>query len=218
MTTIILCSVACAIMSYLLGSLSFAIIISKGVYKKDIRTFGSGNAGMTNILRTFGKKAAIATFAGDIGKGVVAVILSKVIFESFTDVLPIYGAYIGTFFAVLGHIFPLYFGFKGGKAVSVGIGTIFAIEPIIALFMIVVFFIAFAFSKMVSLGSICGALAYPILTFLYFYNTGENYIITTICAAIMGALVVFLHRQNISRIINGTEYRFMQKKKENDKK
>ncbi len=208
---IILFFLLCAIVSYLLGSLSFAIIISKLVYKKDIRTFGSGNAGMTNILRTFGKKAAALTFAGDIGKGIVAVVISKIIIENFTDFHAVYGAYIGAFCAILGHVFPLYFKFKGGKAVSVSAGTIIAIEPLLILPLIVVFFIAFFATRMVSVGSIVGAIAYPVLTFAFFYFRGENYIFATICAGLMALFVIYLHRKNITRIKEGTEYRFVKK-------
>ena len=115
----VLCGAACAAAAYLLGSLSFSIIVTRLLYHKDIRTFGSGNAGMTNVLRTFGKGAAALTIVGDIGKGILAVLLAKWAFGAFTAADPIYGAYIAAFCAVLGHVYPVYFGFKGGKAVSV---------------------------------------------------------------------------------------------------
>lgn len=120
----VLCGAACAAAAYLLGSLSFSIIVTRLLYHKDIRTFGSGNAGMTNVLRTFGKGAAALTIVGDIGKGILAVLLAKWAFGAFTAADPIYGAYIAAFCAVLGHVYPVYFGFKGGKAVSVATGTI----------------------------------------------------------------------------------------------
>lgn len=125
----VLCGAACAAAAYLLGSLSFSIIVTRLLYHKDIRTFGSGNAGMTNVLRTFGKGAAALTIVGDIGKGILAVLLAKWAFGAFTAADPIYGAYIAAFCAVLGHVYPVYFGFKGGKAVSVATGTIIAIKP-----------------------------------------------------------------------------------------
>ena len=118
----VLCGAACAAAAYLLGSLSFSIIVTRLLYHKDIRTFGSGNAGMTNVLRTFGKGAAALTIVGDIGKGILAVLLAKWAFGAFTAADPIYGAYIAAFCAVLGHVYPVYFGFKGGKAVSVATG------------------------------------------------------------------------------------------------
>ena len=114
--------VFCVLIPYLLGSLSFSVIVSKTLYHQDIRNFGSGNAGMTNVLRTFGKKAAALTVVGDIGKGVVAVLLAKWFFgsqlasEQSYFLGAIFGIYLAAFFAVLGHVYPLYFGFKGGKA------------------------------------------------------------------------------------------------------
>ncbi len=212
MPLILLYFVICALISYLLGSLSFSIIISTVFYKKDIRTFGSGNAGMTNILRTFGKKAAVATFAGDIGKGILAVTISKFIIDNFAQMHPVYGAYLGAFCAILGHVYPVFFGFKGGKAVSVSTGTIIAIEPMLILPLAIVFFVAFLPSKMVSLGSIACAAAYPVCTFAYFFYKGENYIFSTACSLVIAAFVIYLHRKNIKRIMDKTEYKFMQKK------
>ena len=208
----VLCGAACAAAAYLLGSLSFSIIVTRLLYHKDIRTFGSGNAGMTNVLRTFGKGAAALTIVGDIGKGILA--LAKWAFGAFTAADPIYGAYIAAFCAVLGHVYPVYFGFKGGKAVSVATGTIIAIKPVLILPLLAVFFIVFLCSKMVSLASICCAAAYPAVTFLYFhFVAGRDVVLTTCCAAVIGGLVIWLHRSNIQRIKNGTEYKFGRKKK-----
>ena len=214
MMKIVLYGAVCAAAAYLLGSLSFSIIVSKLLYHKDIRTFGSGNAGMTNVLRTFGKGAAALTLIGDIGKGIAAVLLAKWIFGTFTSAAPIYGAYIAAIFAVLGHVYPVYFGFKGGKAVSVATGTIIAIKPVLVLPLAVVFFTVFFCSKMVSLASISCAVAYPIVTFLYFFFVEKNNVIlTTCCAAAVSLLVIWLHRGNIDRIKKGTEYKFDKKKK-----
>ena len=200
----VLCGAACAAAAYLLGSLSFSIIVTRLLYHKDIRTFGSGNAGMTNVLRTFGKGAAALTIVGDIGKGILAVLLAKWAFGAFTAADPIYGAYIAAFCAVLGHVYPVYFGFKGGKAVSVATGTIIAIKPVLILPLLAVFFIVFLCSKM----------AYPAVTFLYFhFVAGRDVVLTTCCAAVIGGLVIWLHRSNIQRIKNGTEYKFGRKKK-----
>lgn len=210
----ILCGAACAAAAYLLGSLSFSIIVTKLLYHKDIRTFGSGNAGMTNVLRTFGKGAAALTIVGDIGKGVLAVLLAKWAFAAFTPADPIYGAYIAAICAVLGHVYPLYFGFKGGKAVSVATGTIVAIEPILVLPLMVLFFAVFFCGRMVSLSSISCAAAYPVVTLLYFhFFTQRSALLPTLCAAAVGALVIWLHRGNIERIKNGTEYKFVKKKR-----
>ena len=165
-------------------------------------------------LRTFGKGAAALTIVGDIGKGILAVLLAKWAFGAFTAADPIYGAYIAAFCAVLGHVYPVYFGFKGGKAVSVATGTIIAIKPVLILPLLAVFFIVFLCSKMVSLASICCAAAYPAVTFLYFhFVAGRDVVLTTCCAAVIGGLVIWLHRSNIQRIKNGTEYKFGRKKK-----
>ena len=156
----VLCGAACAAAAYLLGSLSFSIIVTRLLYHKDIRTFGSGNAGMTNVLRTFGKGAAALTIAGRyLAKGILAVLLAKWAFGAFTAADPgSDGAYIAAFCAVLGHVYPADFGFKGGKAVSVATGTIIAIKPVLILPLLAVFFnIVFLCSKMVSLASICCA-------------------------------------------------------------
>ena len=156
-----------------------------------------------NVLRTFGKGAAALTIVGDIGKGILAVLLAKWAFGAFTAADPIYGAYIAAFCAVLGHVYPVYFGFKGGKAVSVATGTIIAIKPVLILPLLAVFFIVFLCSKMVSLASICCAAAYP----------AAQQMLATCCAAVIGGLVIWLHRSNIQRIKNGTEYKFGRKKK-----
>ena len=209
----------CAVIPYLLGSLSFSIIVSRLLFRKDVRNYGSHNAGMTNVLRTFGKGAAALTLAGDIGKGVAAVLLAKWFFSAhLNDAIyyrgAIIGVYLAAFFAVIGHVYPLYFGFKGGKAVSVATGTIIAIKPVLILPLLAVFFIVFLCSKMVSLASICCAAAYPAVTFLYFhFVAGRDVVLTTCCAAVIGGLVIWLHRSNIQRIKNGTEYKFGRKKK-----
>lgn len=213
MLTTILWIVACAVLAYGLGSLSFAILVTKMLYRKDIRTFGSGNAGMTNVLRTFGKGAAALTIIGDIGKGIVAVLAAKWLFAQFAPVDPIYGAYVAAFCAVLGHLYPVFFGWKGGKGVSVAAGTIVAIQPVLILPLLVIFFVVFLCSKMVSLASICCAVAYPVVTYFYFSFAGHDQLMTTLCAAVMGGLVIWMHRSNIQRIAQGTEYRFGAKNK-----
>lgn len=206
---------AAAVVSYLLGSLNFAIIVSNVFYKKDIRTFGSGNAGMTNVLRTFGKGAAALTILGDIGKGVVSVLISKWFFTSCLALNVPSVAYISCICAVLGHLFPVYFKFKGGKGVSVAAGAIAAIEPILILPLVALFIIVVLCTKIVSLASILCALFYPAVTFGFaiIQQQSTTYIITvTLLALLPAALVVFMHKENIKRLIAGTEYKFGQKK------
>ncbi len=211
---ILMFGTASALVAYLLGSISFSIVVTKLMFNKDIRNYGSGNAGMTNVLRTFGKKAAAITFAGDVLKGIAAVSIGKVLFASFSQSDMMYGAYIAAFFAVLGHIYPVYFGFKGGKAVSVSSGAIAAINPLLIVPIIIVFAIAFLSTKMVSVGSIACAVFYPVCTLLYYvYMVGSVPVFPMVGSTTIALIVIYLHRKNIKRIIEGTEYKFLQNKK-----
>ncbi|MEG0178739.1 MAG: glycerol-3-phosphate 1-O-acyltransferase PlsY [Oscillospiraceae bacterium] len=213
MINILIASLMSALLAYLLGSINFAIIISKLCYRKDIRTFGSGNAGMTNVLRTFGKGAAAATLIGDIAKGTVGVLFGRTIFILISaDSNPLYGAYIAAIFAVLGHLFPVYFKFKGGKGVSVATGALLAIEPTLIIALVVIFLIVFLCSKMVSLASVICAISYPLLTFVLNIYRNTEVLIPTIFAFVIALIVIYMHRANIKRIITGTEYKFGTKK------
>ena len=221
-----------AIESYLLGSLSFSIIVSKGFYKKDIRTFGSGNAGMTNVLRTFGKKAAALTITGDVLKGTFAVIIARLLFMN-TPVLMIQryaftmfgreiffsnqlmmeiGLYIAVLGAVLGHMHPIYFGFKGGKGVSVVAGAMIAVTPITLLIALSIFFVIVFTTKIVSLGSIIAPPTYIIWTLCQVYITQTVSVPNLIAAVLFPSIIVWTHRTNIKRLLNGTEYKFGQNK------
>ena len=221
-----------AVEAYLLGSLSFSIIVSKGLYKKDIRTFGSGNAGMTNVLRTFGKKAAALTITGDVLKGTVAVIIARLLFlnSPVTEELhhafnmfgrEIYfsnnlnmeiGLYIAVLGAFLGHMFPLYFGFKGGKGVSVIAGSMIAVTPITLLIALSIFFVIVFTTKIVSLGSIIAPPTYIIWTLCQVYITQTVSVPNLIAAIVFPSAIIWSHRTNIKRLLNGTEYKFGQNK------
>ncbi len=206
---------AVAVAAYLLGSLNFGILISRCFYRDDVRKHGSGNAGSTNILRTYGKKAAALTLLGDMGKGVLAVILGRALLGwAFGDAaFGLYGGYVAAIFAVLGHLWPVWFGFKGGKGVAVAAGAILASNPLVFLALAAVFF-GFAFTtRIVSLSSIVVAACYPVFTALYSWYKGQPIWFVTICAGIMGGLVIWMHRSNIKRLLNGTEYKFGEKKK-----
>lgn len=220
-----LLSVAAALaIGYLLGSLMFGIIVSKGLFHDDVRSHGSGNAGSTNILRTYGKGAAILALAGDMGKGVLAVFLARwaacLIFGLPLDCA---GAAFGpegfnvgaaaAFAALLGHMKPLYFGFKGGKGVAVAAGTILAAAPRVFVVLLVVFVVVVGISRIVSLTSITCAVCYPIFTAVDCVLAGSSHtVFNTVCALVMAAIVVWLHRTNIQRLKNGTEYKFGSKK------
>ncbi len=204
-----------ALGAYLLGSLNFAIPVSKLLYGQDVRSMGSGNAGMTNVLRSFGKKGAALTMLGDTGKGVAAVLLGRgalLLLAPGADTL--YGAYVAGIVVILGHMFPLYYGFRGGKGVSTSLGVIIALQPVTAFILLGIFLILFGISKMVSLGSVIGIACYPVVTLLWcLFISGRDALFSTLCAALIAALVIWMHRANIRRILNGSEYRFGQKKK-----
>lgn len=221
-----------AVEAYLLGSLSFSIIVSKGLFKKDIRTFGSGNAGMTNVLRTFGKKAAALTIAGDVLKGTFAVLIARLIFANEPVILmdryafTMFGReifysnqltmeialYIAVLGAVLGHMFPIFFGFKGGKGVSVVAGSMIAVTPVTLLIALSIFFAIVFTTKIVSLGSIIAPSTYIVWTLCQVYITQTVSVPNLIAAIVLPSIIIWTHRTNIKRLLNGTEYKFGQDK------
>ena len=216
--TAFLIVLAVAAEAYLLGSVDTGILVSKYLYHDDVRTHGSGAAGMTNMLRTFGKKAAALTAAGDVLKGVAAVCLGRWLFGHLpadAAVSPYLGVYLAAILAVVGHSKPIYFGFKGGKGVLVGAGAALATEPLVCAALLVIFLIEVAITRIVSLGSIIIAALYPVGTLINLIACGANLptiVFSTVCCAIMAAMVIWLHRSNIERLKNGTEYRFGEKK------
>lgn len=207
-----------ALMGYLIGSIVFGVLISKAFFHDDVRTHGSGSAGMTNMLRNYGKLAAAGTAVGDVGKSVLVVFLAKEIFAALlpaSPLDPVCGAYLAGIFAVIGHCNPIFFGFKGGKGVLVGAGSALATEPLVCLGLLVIFLIQVSITRIVSLGSIIMAALYPVFTLCYLAWHGANLptlFFSGICTAIMGGMVIYMHRSNIARLRNGTEYRFGQKK------
>ena len=209
-----------AVIAYLLGSLNFSIILSEVVKKKDIRDSGSGNAGATNMLRTYGKKAAVGTMIGDILKVALGIIIAcaildvpmKYIFSNPADAAEIqrvmlYKEFAGLF-CVLGHIFPLYFKFKGGKGVAACTGMVIIVDWRIALILFVIFIGVILISKWISLGSIVIALLYPVLIFAFY----KNFILAAV-ALLFTAIVIVAHRENIKRLAKGTENKISIKNK-----
>ena len=208
-----------ALSGYLLGSILFGVLISKVLYNDDVRSHGSGNAGMTNVLRTYGKLAAVLTTLGDVGKSVAAVRLGRLLFTALlggqTALDPVCGAYLAAIFCMIGHSRPLFFGFKGGKGVLVGAGAALATEPLVCAVLLGIFLVEFAITRIVSLGSIIIAALYPVATLIHLLAHGADaatVAFSTVCCAIMAAMVIWLHRSNIERLKNGTEYRFGENK------
>ena len=214
----VLIAAVSAVQAYLLGSIDTGILVSKFLYHDDVRKYGSGAAGMTNMLRTFGKKAAALTAFGDVLKGVLAVCIGRWLFTLMpesTTLSPYLAVYLAAIFAIIGHLKPLYFGFKGGKGVLVGAGAALATEPLVCAALLVIFLIEVAITRIVSLGSIIIAALYPVGTLINLIACGANLptiVFSTVCCAIMAAMVIWLHRSNIERLKNGTEYRFGEKK------
>lgn len=212
---------AVALEAYLLGSIDTGILVSKFVYHDDVRRHGSGAAGMTNMLRTFGKKAAAMTAAGDVLKGVAAVCIARWLFGYMSGQLfsQFLGIYLAAILAVIGHLKPIYFGFKGGKGVLVAAGTILAVQPVLIPFLLVVFLVCLIPTGMVSLGSITAAASYPFLTLAYGLLSGyglHDVVVMTVGGTIMAGMVIYMHRSNLQRIREGKEYRFGKKGKDNN--
>ena len=186
------------IVPYLLGGLNFAVIFSKNLYNEDIRESGSGNAGTTNMLRTYGKKAAILTLICDALKSIASVTLGLFI------VAYEHGAWIAAVMCMLGHIFPVWHRFRGGKGVAVGAFAIAVLNPFVFIIILSVFVIIVAWTKYVSLGSMIGAFIIPILNNrIPFWFRGD--IIETVCSVIIAIIVIITHIPNIKRLRDGTE-------------
>ena len=202
----ILVVVLTALQAYLLGSVDTGILISKFVYHDDVRNHGSGAAGMTNMLRTFGKKAAAMTALGDVLKGVAAVCIGRWLFRQLpqdTFVSAYLGAYLAAILAVIGHLKPLYFGFKGGKGVLVAGGAILAIQPVLLPFLAAIFLICLVPTGMVSLGSVVMAACYPVLTILHGVIKGYAAVdlaVSIVGSVIMAAMVIYMHRAKQTRV------------------
>lgn len=204
---------------YLLGSVNSAIIVSKVLYRDDIRKYGSGNAGMTNMLRTFGKKAAVLTLLGDVLKTVIAVFVGAFFlgFQYAKSFSLGFGSYLAALFCILGHVFPVYYRFKGGKGVLCTATAIAILSPITFGILLLVFAIIVGFTKYVSLGSIMCAMMYPLFLFKSLQvatggGTPLGYMLL-ISFSIAG-LLVWCHRTNIGRLMRGEENKLSFKKKD----
>lgn len=190
-----------AVTGYLLGSFNSSIVISKLFLHKDIREYGSGNAGLTNSYRTMGAAKTLLVLVGDIAKGILAVSLGAFLGAQLGNVMM--GKLVAAIFVIVGHVFPLYFGFRGGKGILVGATALCMLDYRMFLIAFVLFVIAVALTRWVSLGSILGAISFPISMFCFYRD-----IVMTVIAIVLAAAVIYMHRSNIGRIIKGTENRF----------
>lgn len=209
-----------ALLSYFLGSISGAILVSKRVEGDDIRNKGSKNAGTTNMLRIYGKKAAAFTFLIDILKGVIAVFIAilvencvKTFAPELNGVLAESLKYIASVFVVLGHDFPIYFGFKGGKGVATSIAAIMVLDWKIGLVILVTGLIIMIASSYVSLGSVISSILYPFMVIALMIGRNDFNIINLVSAVILSLLIIIKHKSNIIRLKNGTENKLFSKNK-----
>ena len=202
-----------AVVAYLLGSISFSVIISKKMAGFDVREKGSGNAGATNMLRSVGKKAAALTLLCDALKGVLAILVAVLVGAIAKNSDKALLVQIAGILVVVGHTFPVFFEFKGGKGVATSLGVLLTTNWKIGLICLVFALVLMALTKMVSMGSVGAAILFPVL--VLFMNTnftvseGSSYLIYSI---ILAAIVAFNHRSNIKRILNGTENKLSFKK------
>jgi len=213
--SLLLCVLATIAASYLLGSLNFGIILSKLVYHEDIRDHGSGNAGSTNMLRTYGKGLAALTLVCDMLKGAVALLVGALLLNPLAG-SKVDGIAIASLFVILGHCFPCFYHFKGGKGVATFAMVILISRPLIFVILLFIFIVIVAGTKFVSLGSMISALMFPVLL----QSLDTTYLIGWfhLVAVIIALLIVFMHRTNIRRLLDGKESKISFSKKNKESK
>ncbi len=228
----------CVVVSYLLGSFSFAVIFTKNTKSGDVRKMGSGNAGFTNVLRSVGVVPAIFTFVFDCLKGIIAVLFTVFIFnlqfdaqsinalsESLRSEYLIYGKYIAGFACVLGHSFPVFFGFRGGKGITTMAGILLILDWRFLALTLGGWLVCFAITKIISAASISAAVCisiWNVIVMYFFYykpslDDADPYrinlvVVTTIIMLLIGSFVIYMHRENIKRLIRGEEKKITAKK------
>lgn len=185
--------------AYLIGCINNAYLFTKYIKKTDIRNYGSGNAGTTNVLRVLGLKAAIPVLILDILKGVIAVLIGRLLAGNV-------GALISGIAVVCGHNWPAFLGFRGGKGIATSLGVVITINPIFGLFSIIIGVLIIAITRYVSLGSIIGTLSFFTINLIYWQSVNMM-----IFATILSLLAIYQHRANIKRLINGKESKIGQK-------
>lgn len=226
------------VISYLLGSFSFAVIFTKLSKNQDVREMGSGNAGFTNVLRSVGVVPAIFTFVFDCLKGIIAILITALIFNMQFDSTAIntlsdslrfeyltFGKYLAAVFCVLGHSFPVFFGFKGGKGITTMAGILLILDWRLLAMTLGTFLLFFIITKIISVGSLAAAATIYIwnfvVTYFFYYKpslaTAEPYrlslvLVTTAIMFLIAVFVIFMHRENIKRLIRGEEKKIKAKK------
>ena len=181
------------VIAYLIGSISPALLVGKIFYNTDIRTMGSGNLGTTNTFRCLGKTAGVIVFVLDISKGIIATLLPSLVLGR-VEYLSIFGA-----FAMIGHVYPIFANFKGGKAVATGSGVFIFLYPTLSLILVAIFFSTLFITGYVSLGSILICLTS--IVYLSIFESGiDKWIMIVMCI-----FVIYMHKSNIKRLLNGTE-------------
>ena len=211
-----LAMVLCVVVPYLIGSINFAVVFSKFMHHDDVREHGSGNAGSTNMLRTYGLKSAALTLVCDILKGVISTLIGLFVMPYHLGF-----AYISALMCMIGHAFPIYHRFKGGKCVATFAGALLVLNPLVFILLMLSFVLIVYVSRYVSLGSVICAGLFPILINLIPFititlengNSAAVPPVGIIAAALMGILVIVLHRKNIVRLWQGTESKISFKKK-----
>ena len=207
------------VLAYMIGSINFAIIFTNAFVHRDVRDYGSGNAGMTNVLRVVGKKAGILTFVCDALKGLVACLIGRLVFAYLLSTTgneifnPVYGAYICCVAVMVGHVFPLFFGFKGGKGVAVSVGIFLICNPIAIISGLATFGILLLTTRIISISSLSATVIVVSFSMIFYFHTAEFWP-QAIGAFIMGAIVFLKHAENIGRLIRGEEKKLAVKKED----
>lgn len=197
--------------AYLLGSIPSSVWAGKLFFGIDVRKHGSGNAGATNTYRVLGPKVAIPVFLLDVLKGFLAVRLIYLIDPQYpSGEYSIYHVFILGVFAMVGHIFPILAGFKGGKGVATLCGVVLALNPLTTLLVLLVFTLVFLMSGYVSMSSMLAGISYPIILMLFFPKSPVQMIVFT---AVLAVLIIFTHRKNVVRLIKREENRFYFRRK-----
>lgn len=198
----------CVAVSYLLGSVNAALVVSRHRYHDDVRKHGSGNAGATNVMRTYGPKAGLVTFLGDAFKGVLSILFACLVF-GYPSSEPNYlflvtAVYLSGFFCILGHVFPAFSHFKGGKGVSTMAGVVLLLNPFLFVVMFILYVPLVLGSHYVSLGSVIMAMFYPLILSVI-DRVWLKFGVNVLSAFAIAVLVVWAHRENLKRISKGTE-------------